>query len=74
MVQALDQTARASRWLRTGLHDWDFAGLRRRPVWDVVVLILLAGVTAVCALGAWLGLQRLQRDLAGLFRRREGRS
>ena len=74
VVQALDQTARASRWLRTGLHDWDFAGLRRRPVWDVVVLILLAGVTAVCALGAWLGLQRLQRDLAGLFRRREGRS
>ena len=74
VVQAIDQTARASRWLRTGLHDWDFSGLRRRPVWDLVVLILLAGVTGVCALGAWLGLQRLQRDIADLLRRREGRS
>jgi len=70
VVQAVDRTARASRWLRTGLHDWDFAGLRRRPVWDAVVLTLLVGVTAVCALGAWLGLRRLQHDLAGLRRKR----
>ena len=73
VVQAIDGTARASRWLRTGLHDWDFDGLRRRPVWDLVVLTLLAGVTVVCALGAWLGIKRLCRDLAGLARRRRPR-
>ena len=67
LVYALDNVQRQSRWLRTGLHDFDFfAGLRARPVWDVVVLALLAGVTAVCATGAWLGLKRIARDAAAL--------
>ena len=66
MVQAVDRTARESRWLRTGLHDFDFAWMRRRPVWDLIVLLLLAGVTGVCITGSWLGLQRLWRDLSGL--------
>ena len=70
LTQALDQTARQSRWLRTGLHDLDFGWMRGRPIWDVIVLTLLAGVTVGCVTGAWLGLQRLQRDVAGLFRRR----
>ena len=60
---ALDGEARASRWIRTGLHDLDFPGLRQRPVWDLVVLILLAGVTAGAITGAWLGLKRLVWDL-----------
>ena len=72
MVQAVDKTARESRWLRTGLHDFDFAWMRRRPVWDLIVLILLAGVTGVCATGAWLGLQRLWRDINGLRRSQRG--
>lgn len=74
LVQALDNTRRQSRWLRTGLHDFDFfAGLRARPVWDLVVILLLAGVTAVCVTGAWLGLLRIGRDAAaawGAVRRR----
>ncbi len=74
-VEALDNTQRQSRWLRTGLHDFDFfAGLRARPVWDLVVLVLLAGVTAVCVTGAWLGMKRIGRDAAtvwaGMTRRR----
>lgn len=69
LLRATDRAARAGRWLRTGLHDWDFAWLRGRPAWDVTVLVLLAGVTASCAIGAWLGLRRLGRDLAGLRRR-----
>lgn len=64
---ALDDEARASRWIRTGLHDLDFPGLRERPVWDVLVLILLAGVTAGAVTGAWLGLKRLVWDLRTLF-------
>ena len=67
LVEALDNTERQSRWLRTGLHDIDFfAGLRARPVWDVVVLVLLAGVTGVCMTGAWLGLKRIGRDIQAL--------
>ena len=69
VARAIDKTARASRWLETGLHDFDFAAaLRRRPVWDLMVLVLLAGVTGVCVTGAWLGLKRLARDLTAIGR------
>jgi hypothetical protein len=68
LVLALDDTQRQSRWLRTGLHDFDFfAALRARPVWDLVVLALLAGVTGVCVTGAWLGIQRIGRDAAAIW-------
>lgn len=76
LLGAVDNTERASRWLRVGLHDWDFPGLRARPLWDVLVLILLAGVTGVCATGAWLAIKRAARDLSGLrepLRRLQGR-
>jgi uncharacterized iron-regulated membrane protein len=66
LALALDGTARTSRWLRTGLHDLDFPVLRIRPVWDLVALTLLAGVTASCVIGAWLGLKRLSHDLRRL--------
>lgn len=69
VVRGVDATARASRWLHTGLHDWDFAGLRTRPLWDAVVLALLAGATAVCATGTWLALQRVKLDLRKASRR-----
>jgi hypothetical protein len=63
IVTLVDDTARQSRWLETGLHSLDFPVLRWRPVWDVIVILLLAGVTALCATGAWLALQRVRRDL-----------
>jgi hypothetical protein len=70
LLGAFDSTQRQGRWLRTGLHDMDFfAGLRMRPVWDLVVLFLLAGVTAVCATGAWLGLKRIRRDAEAVWGR-----
>jgi hypothetical protein len=59
----VDDAARADRWLESGFHRFDFPGLRRRPLWDVVVILLLAGVTAVCATGTWLAVQRVRRDL-----------
>ena len=67
---AIDGEAKASRWIRVGLHDLDFPGLRARPVWDIVVILLLAGVTAGVATGAWLGLKRLALDLGRLRLRR----
>jgi hypothetical protein len=69
VLRAVDNGERASRWMRVGLHDWDFPGLRTRPVWDVVVLLLLGGTTAVCVIGAWLSLRRVGLDVAALHRR-----
>ena len=65
----LDATARASRWIRYGLHDLDFPGLAARPLWDLVVLLLLAGVSVGVITGAWLALKRAALDLSRLQRR-----
>lgn len=60
--RAFDSDARWSRWIRRGLHGFDFAGIRERPVWDVLVLLMLAGVTAVCVTGTWMALKRIRLD------------
>ncbi|MET0282437.1 MAG: PepSY domain-containing protein [Steroidobacteraceae bacterium] len=62
-LRIIDRAARRARWFERGLHGLDFAGLRQRPVWDVVALLLLAGVTAVCVTGSWMAIQRVRRDL-----------
>ena len=69
MRLGLDATARASRWIRYGLHDLDFPGLAARPLWDLVVLLLLAGVSVGVITGAWLALKRAALDLSRLQRR-----
>ena len=62
IVRKVDADSRDYRWLHEGLHRLDFsAGLRTRPVWDVVMLVLMSGVTAVCGTGAYLGMRRLLR-------------
>jgi len=59
VVQSLDSNGRWYRWLHQGLHTLDFSfALRTRPAWDLLMLALLAGVTGVCATGAYLGLRR----------------
>lgn len=68
-VRSLGSTGRWSRWIRTGLHDLDFPVLRLRPVWDIVVILLLIGVTMVCATGTWMALRRIQRDIRSALRR-----
>ncbi len=63
IVKAVDANGRWYRWLHEGLHRLDFATvLRSRPVWDLVMLPLMLGVTLVCGTGAWLGLRRLVRQ------------
>ena len=60
LIAKLDANAQAYRWLHEGLHRLDLtAWLRTRPRWDVLMLTLLAGVTTVCATGAYLGWRRL---------------
>ncbi len=67
-VRTVDRDGRRARWLERGLHGIDFPGLHGRPLWDALVLLLLAGVTAVCVTGTWMAFQRIGRDLRQLKR------
>ena len=64
LVGFSDPTSRAYRWLFNGLHRMDFFhALRQRPVWDIVALPLLGGVTLLCFIGSWIGIRRLRRKI-----------
>jgi hypothetical protein len=63
-MRVVDSDARWMRWLEGGLHGMDFPGLRRRPLWDLATVLLLAGVTAVCITGGWMAIQRVRRDIS----------
>jgi hypothetical protein len=64
LVQKTDSGRRWYRWLFEGIHRFDFTPiLRRRPFWDTLMLLLLAGVTAVCATGTYMGFRYLARKL-----------
>ncbi len=61
LLQKTDREGRWYRWLFQALHRWDFASaLHRRPLWDLVVLPLLLGVTVVSLTGLYLGFRRLK--------------
>ncbi len=66
LVGKIDRNGREYRWLHDALHRVDFSpAVRVRPVWDVLVLVLMSGVTLLCATGAYIGLRRLARDVRG---------
>jgi hypothetical protein len=55
---------RIQRWLYHGLHSLDFPWLYdRRPLWDLVVLTLCLGGTALSAIGAVLAARRVTRRI-----------
>ena len=59
---AADGNRQLSRWLFLGLHRGDLSGLmRQRPLWDLLLLPLLAGVTLGALTGTWMGIKRLVR-------------
>lgn len=66
VLSAVDTAGRRARWLENGLHRLDFPGLKSRPIWDLVVLPLLAGVTLVCITGAWMSWLRVRRDVGDI--------
>ncbi len=72
LIRAFDGNGRAFRWLQDGLHSLDFPVLRSRPLWDLILLPLLAAVTLVCGTGTWMGFRKLIRDVR-MFRRRRAR-
>ncbi|MCA2985179.1 MAG: hypothetical protein INH04_15615 [Gemmatimonas sp.] len=52
IAQRQVRRSRLERWLYAGLHDFDFAWLAyRRPLWDVVVILLSLGGMLLSATG-----------------------
>jgi hypothetical protein len=71
LVFAADADVRGYRWLHEAPHRWDFIpGLRRGPAWAVLVLTLMAGVSAAALTGVWLSFKAVARDLRRLKSRR----
>ncbi|MBO9636902.1 MAG: PepSY domain-containing protein [Siphonobacter aquaeclarae] len=55
---------RLERWLYHGLHSFDFRWLvYRRPLWDIVVGVLMTGGLAVSVTGLVLGYRWLRRKI-----------
>lgn len=61
LINFVDAETRAFRWWHLGLHRLDFPVLRSRPLWDIVTVPLLIGVSLLCCLGVWMGVRRLMR-------------
>lgn len=56
----IDRDARWYRWLHQALHRMDFsASLRASGARDVLMILLLTGMSAVCAIGTYLGIRRI---------------
>jgi len=68
LVRFVDAQSRAFRWWHLGLHRLDFPVLRSRPLWDLVTVPLLIGVSLLCVLGVWMGLRRLRRPVGPIRR------
>ena len=75
IVHREQRRSRLDRWLYRGLHRLDFPGFYdRRPLWDVVVIVLLLGglfSAASSFVPAAKRLRRASRRLAARLRREE---
>lgn len=61
-VLKFESRDRANRWGYYGLHALDFGFLfDRRPLWDIVVLILMIGVGVISTTTLWPMMKRLKR-------------
>ena len=64
VVEGLVTRSRWNRWLYHGLHSMDFPWLyRNRPAWDLLVLSLMLGGTALSVTAVVIGWRRLRRKL-----------
>lgn len=56
-----DDTRRVRRWLFAMLHSWDWLPLlERRPLWDIVMVVLSLGGTLLSVTGVVIGWRRLR--------------
>ena len=57
-----------NRWLYHGLHSLDFPWLYNyRPLWDIVVITLMLGGTAICVTSLVLTWRVLARKLSRVW-------
>jgi hypothetical protein len=67
IVQSYATGTRWNRWLYHGLHSFDLPFLYRyRPAWDITVLSLMLGGTALCVTSVIIGWRRLRRKVRTL--------
>jgi len=60
IVSVMDKSRRLYRWLFNGLHSLDFPGLaNHRPLWDVLILLLLGVGFIFSITGVIVGSKRL---------------
>jgi uncharacterized iron-regulated membrane protein len=71
-LASIPQYARLERWLYNGLHSLDFGYLYKRPLWDIVMLVLLIGGLISSSIGLYLGFKRVVRSIAGSLPDRAG--
>ena len=61
IVGRAHRLGRLNRWLFNGLHSLDFGfWYDRRPLWDIVVIVLSIGGLATSGIGMWLGFARMR--------------
>jgi hypothetical protein len=69
IVQSYVNQTRWNRWLYHGLHSFDLPWLyRHRPAWDIVVLVLMLGGTALCVTSLVIGWRRLRYKMHSVVR------
>jgi len=62
LIQKVESDRRWNRWLLLGLNRGDFTSrMRQRPLWDLILLPLMIGVTIGAISGVWLGYRRLTK-------------
>jgi hypothetical protein len=68
VVQQYNGRGWINRWLYHGLHSLDFPWLYKyRPLWDIVVITLMLGCTALCVTSIVLTWRVLERKLRPSF-------
>jgi uncharacterized iron-regulated membrane protein len=69
VVDTYQPLSRLNRWIYHGLHSLDFPPISfRRPLWDILVILLLIGGMSVSVTGVVLFFQWIKRTLAGPVR------
>jgi hypothetical protein len=61
---AISRKGRWERWLYHGLHSFDFSfWYDKRPLWDIVMIVLSLGGGVLSAIGVVIGVRRVARSV-----------
>jgi hypothetical protein len=62
LLSQVTRLSRVERWLYNGLHSLDFPGwYDSRPLWDIVMIVLLLGGLTTSSIGLTVGFSRVAR-------------